>query len=620
MTASKHAYDLTAAGFRVWPIDGESLTPTRAGFARSNGTSVSAHPDLFPEGTEVGVLCGPCPIAGRGRLVCLDLDGPVPARAVPEWPATLTSKKGHHWWYIVAADSAFRQTAGIRRGDDWAVDTRDFGGYARETRGGVPLWDQDPTTTPIAHLSEADVAMLFGTPTPAVASATPPPVAGPEPWDRASLVRALAAGPNTNYLAGGVGRVLHQHAGWAPESVRAYVEGILRGLGHPDAARHADTAARAATAESRAWGIPRLTDAGVVFHDTPRPVTGEDVSAIMLADAVRESRAVGPFAAARLTSAADIAAWDPPPIPWLVESLAIAPGAPALITGYGGSGKTTFVQHVALAVATAGARVLGEYDVRHGSVLHVDHEQGIDLTKRRYRRLGITADAQLDLVSFPQWSLGDTRPEARGAFLEACRGRALVIIDSLLASTAAFLEDGENSSAAREPLDFLTHVSETTGACVLVIHHSKKDRSDRMTSARGTSAITDAVSVHITFEREDLDPHTRPVLALGKVRNERTAATITGDVEVAIAPRGAPADGGYTLIGVDPGAAAEARATTLSDQVVALFATGWTGSANQVVQELNTRRADTLAVIGELTQDGTLERSGRTLRLSGSLQ
>jgi KaiC/GvpD/RAD55 family RecA-like ATPase len=622
-SSSDHAARLIAAGYRVWPIDGRTKQPTRAGFSRAAGPYVCATPADFPYGTEVGVLCGPCPIAGGGRLVCVDLDGDVPAEEYPQgWPVTLTSKDRHHLWYIVDADSSFRQTAGVRKGvdgagDGWAIDTRDFGGYARETTGGVGLWDSPPDApNAITRLTESQVAELFP-PAPAVASATPPPVAGPEPWDRASVVRTFGAGPNTNYLAGGVGRVLHQHAGWAPEAVRAYVHGILTGLGHPDAARHADTAARAATADSRAWGIPRLRAAGVVFHDAPRPMAGDDVSAILLAEDVRDTRAAGPFA--RLVSAADIAAWDPPPIPWLVEALAMAPGAPCLITGYGGSGKTTFVQHVALAVATPGASVLGEYPVRHGSVLHVDHEQGIDLTKRRYRRLGVTAEARLDLVSFPRWSLGDTSPEARGAFIEACRGRALVIIDSLLASTAAFLED-ENASGAREPLDYLTHVSEVTGAVVLVIHHSKKDRSDRMTSARGTSAITDAVSVHITFEREDLDARTRPVLALGKVRNERTPQTLAGDVEVAMAPRGAPADGGYTLVGVDPSAAENARAASLSDQVVALFATGWAGSANQVVEELGTRRTDTLNTVRELVEDGTLERSGRGLRLSGSVQ
>jgi hypothetical protein len=191
----------------------------------------------------------------------------------------------------------------------------------------------------------------------------------------------------------------------------------------------------------------------------------------------------------------------------------------------------------------------------------------------------------------------------------------LVIIDSLLASTAAFLED-ENASGAREPLDFLTHVSETTGAVVLVIHHSKKDRSDRMTSARGTSAITDAVSVHITFERDDLNPGTHPVLALGKVRNERTPRTLGEDIEVHIAPRGLPADDGYTLTSASPVDAAMARENELRERVVGLFMAGHEGPANSVITELGTNRNATLAMVRDLVEDGTLTRTGGVVRLT----
>lgn len=160
-TATAEAVRLITAGLRVWPV--RSKRPTRPGFARKNGPNACATPAEFPDGTDVAVLCGPCAFAGPDhRLVLLDLDGPVPADALPSgWPATLTSKGGAHRWYLVGLKTrAWRQTAAVRSGDGWAVDTRDFGGYGQETRDGVALWDN--WGTPPAALSDAQCAELFG--------------------------------------------------------------------------------------------------------------------------------------------------------------------------------------------------------------------------------------------------------------------------------------------------------------------------------------------------------------------------------------------------------------------------------------------------------------------------
>jgi hypothetical protein len=158
--AAPEAIKLITAGLRVWPV--RDKRPTRAGFARKNGPNTCATPAEFaaPD-VDVAVLCGPCAFAGPNhRLVLLDLDGDVPADALPEWPATLTSKRGRHRWYLVPLRSkAWRQTAGVRSGDGWAVDTRDFGGYGQETKGAVPLWDNWGARP--AELSDAQCAELF---------------------------------------------------------------------------------------------------------------------------------------------------------------------------------------------------------------------------------------------------------------------------------------------------------------------------------------------------------------------------------------------------------------------------------------------------------------------------
>ncbi len=438
----------------------------------------------------------------------------------------------------------------------------------------------------------------------------------------ALVTRWLATPEGTNRLAGTTGACLAAW-GWDDASIVGFLETWVHA--DPKLAKHIDDAVRGAAkrrAGDRIMGFPEMTEllGGVEFA---AEAAREDVASVILAapaEGFHEGPApdsADPFGA--LISASDIAAWDAPPVRWLVEALALAPGAPALITGYGGSGKTTFVQHLAITVATAGQRLLGAYPVRHGSVLHIDHEQGADLSKRRYQRLGITGAAQLDLVAFPRWSLADPDPVARAYFERACRGRALVIVDSLIASCAAFLED-ENSSATREPLDFLGQVSDRTGAVVLVIHHSKKDRTVKRTSARGSGAITDGVSMHITYEKEDDDDRlSPPVLSLMKVRHEDPPGILTSNIAVAKVDRVDGAVGSYTLAVVDAEARASAQSAASADchdKTVQLFMSGWVGPARDAALQIGLRKQDVLVVVKQLAQDGIITRVRAGYKLS----
>lgn len=538
VSAREEAARLLAAGFRVWPIDRVTRRPARAGFARANGPDVSAVADEFDDRYEVGVLAGPCPAAGPGaRYVVVDYDGPVPSEARVGGLPTLTSKQGAHEWYRIPADvTGFRQTQGLRRGDGWAVDTRDFGGYARETAAGQPLWDQGPTRP--RDLTQTEVDALFGSSTPTPTPYEPPARrTTPSTASVASFVHRVVANPDgTNAAFGAVGAALAAW-GWADDDIADALRAWFAGApGLPG--RHLDSAVRAARTR-RAGGVvpgfPALAEMGVAW--APTVPDGGDVWAALDAP----SPPVGDtFGGVRIVSAAAIAAWTPPPIAWVCEALGLAPGAPGLLAGYGGSGKTTFAQHLALAVATPGRALLEAYPVRHGRVVHLDHEQGLDLTQRRYQTLGITAEATLDLVSLPAWSLADAGAEPRGAFLRFIRGAVLVVIDSFLASCAGFLENGESDSSARFPLDWLTAASAHTGATFLVIHHTRKDRSNSRISARGTSAINDAVSVSMSFEKEDDDDRTSPAaLRLTKVRYD-SPRVLRGAVRVRLDGAGRP--------------------------------------------------------------------------------
>lgn len=195
-----------------------------------------------------------------------------------------------------------------------------------------------------------------------------------------------------------------------------------------------------------------------------------------------------------------------PPIPWLCESVGMAPGAVSLVAGYGYSRKTMALQSMAVSVA-AGKRVWGLYACRQGRVLHLDYEQGRRVTQERYQRLArgmgmelgdLPADA-LRVGSMPKIYLDeDDAPEE---LMRLCEGVTFVIVDSL---RAAFPHADENSSEVRSYLDVLNRVSERTGATIAVIHHARKPSKDNAEGAtfaiRGSSALFDACQSVYVFE------------------------------------------------------------------------------------------------------------------------
>lgn len=419
----------------------------------------------------------------------------------------------------------------------------------------------------------------------------------------ALVTRWLTRPEGTNRLAGATGAALAEW-GWEDDEIRGYVEAWV-GAADPKAAKHADDAVRGARrrrAGDRIVGFPTLAaELGVEYAaDTP-PV--EDLAELILAaaDASPATTPTGDPDGWTFEYGDVVAEWDPPPVPWLCEALCLAPGAPALVTGYGGSGKTTFVQHLALSVA-AGRPVLSTWPVRAGAVTHLDYEQGSDLTKRRYLQLGLgdlPADAarRLRFASFPRQRLAADADTAVALF-RAAQGQALLIVDSLVA--AADLED-ENAADARRPLDTLTRISEATGCVVLVIHHSKKDRSVGRTSARGSSAITDAVSCHITFEKDDEGGVASPAtLTLQKVRHILPAAAV---LEGAVVTQNGA---GRLSLGPSVEEVQNAALDHAETQIVTTLAAGFSGSRKTLYKEIAVSRNIGAEALTRLIQDGTV--------------
>lgn len=203
-----------------------------------------------------------------------------------------------------------------------------------------------------------------------------------------------------------------------------------------------------------------------------------------------------------------------PPTNWLVQGLDLCPGAPALVAGYGFSGKTVAMQQLAVDVAS-GRRAFGCFAVRKGRVIHLDYEQGTRLTRKRYQRLAAAAmlspadfGTNLAMQSMPLVYL-DTAG-AEDALVQIADGAALLIIDSLRAAAPTV---DENSSEVRRVLDTLNRVSERTGCVVIVIHHARKPQKDAAGGAkmgiRGSGAIFDACSSVLVFEAGEKDEPVR---------------------------------------------------------------------------------------------------------------
>lgn len=300
---------------------------------------------------------------------------------------------------------------------------------------------------------------------------------------------------DTNRLAGTLGAILAS-GGWSDGEI---ADGFAAWFTHPDLRRHTRSALAAAArrrAGDRVMGFPEYEQL------TGRPwrwvEQGDDLSWAAPAESPASDdsllRAVG---GTWVRGDALVRAVIPPR--WLVRHLGLAPGRYCGLAGSGGVGKTWFAQGLALAVAR-GEPFCG-LPVRQGPVLHIDHEQGAEMTKERYQLLGLSSPCpDLEFVSFPSWRLSGR--DGKQLLGRMAQGRALLIIDSLRASIVG----DENASEVRTWLDQASDVSDRTGCTVLVLHHARKQKpneevEDPYYESRGSSAITDAAGSFWVLKR-----------------------------------------------------------------------------------------------------------------------
>lgn len=197
-----------------------------------------------------------------------------------------------------------------------------------------------------------------------------------------------------------------------------------------------------------------------------------------------------------------------PPLDYIVQSLGMpaGPGAPHCLAGFGFAGKTVAAQMMLLALSAERA-IWKAYTGpgRPFRCTHVDNEQGLALTQRRYQRgalaMGVDLEAIGDLLRlavFPKLASGKRValvPEHRNAWADLMADRDLLLVDSLSASRDGAIS--ENASEVRRAIDMLGELSEETKCRAQLIHHANKNGDDTIErdpkfALRGSGGIFDA--------------------------------------------------------------------------------------------------------------------------------
>jgi len=303
------------------------------------------------------------------------------------------------------------------------------------------------------------------------------------------------------------------------------------------------------------------------------------------------------------------------PVEYLLAPLDLCPGAPALVAGYGFSGKTLALQAMALSIAS-GQKVWGGFAAEQGRVVHVDYEQGSRLTYERYQRLAYDMGVgpsdigdRLHVATMP--SLYLDQPDGVAALQRAAQGARMVIIDSLRACAPSV---DENSSEVRRVLDALGRVSQATGATVVVIHHARKPQKDAgggaKASIRGSGAIFDACSSVMVFDGKKGG---NVQVSHEKARN---SGILTDDFELVIedVPDGANPRRGLRVSAhsakaesVDP----QAQLDAVCKEILAVLDAEPGQSGREIRERLNRSPNTVSAAIDNLERRGLIRNTGK---------
>jgi len=191
-----------------------------------------------------------------------------------------------------------------------------------------------------------------------------------------------------------------------------------------------------------------------------------------------------------------------PPPSWIVDGIIPATGLVALF-GRPGSGKTFVALDLAVQVCLGG--LWGGQPVTKGAVVYVAGEGGRFIPPRIEAIESVLADHERSALGSNLHFINGALQLANGGDLELIAGLAahqhepaLIIIDTL---ARCFCGYDENSSKDMGLMvDACGHLSEQTGAAILLVHHSGKS-ADKV--ERGSSALRGAADAMLLVDKTD---------------------------------------------------------------------------------------------------------------------
>lgn len=196
----------------------------------------------------------------------------------------------------------------------------------------------------------------------------------------------------------------------------------------------------------------------------------------------------------RVLDVAQMVASDPPPIPYVIEGIAIK-RALTLIAGREGEGKSLLV--MALAAGVAQGESVAGIGCKQCKVLVVDAENGEYEIHRRVKALGLPSTG-VTVVEAKDFHLGRNLAELESLIAREQPG--LVILDSFRSLWPG--GDENDSAAVAAVLDPLRNMLRRLGPAGILLHHVSRAGNDY----RGTSAIGASIEVGFRLARHSKDP------------------------------------------------------------------------------------------------------------------
>jgi hypothetical protein len=215
------------------------------------------------------------------------------------------------------------------------------------------------------------------------------------------------------------------------------------------------------------------------------------------------------------------------PVPdtdWLVHEM-FEMGSVTVLAGDPGLGKSFLTMALALNVARGDPTFLGQAIRQHGQVVYVDEENNEALVRQRLAALGLQ-EPDWEMLRYLNFAGVNLWAEPEHLINDAIELEArLVILDSQSAVGRGARENSADDMSQLYHTAFKP-LARTSGAAVIVIHHSGQERS----GPRGSTAINAAADQVITAVKTESGAWTNNRMNLFPSKPRRDGVTVQAQI------------------------------------------------------------------------------------------